>query len=111
MESKNTSKVILALIAGIIVVSASETASATLVEPCVVTAVNSDTANNITVSCNGTWYFAQVGDCGGTTTTIDSIKAFLSLAQAALLSGRNLSINTNSAAGCTSNIIFMQLNK
>ena len=111
MTSKNVSATVLAVITSLIVASASKPATAALVDPCVVTAMNSDAANNLTISCNGTWYHAQVGDCGGTTTTIDAIKVFVSLAQAALLSGKNLSIDTNSAAGCTTSIIFMQLYK
>src|ERR1017187_6897192 len=111
MTHKKTLISALSLVAGLAVASVSTPAHATTVNPCVVTALNTDNASNFTLSCSGTWYGASVGTCGSTTTTIDAVKEYLSVAQAALLSGKNLVIVTNGTAGCTTKIVYMELDK
>jgi hypothetical protein len=87
---------------------AAVTAPAFAAVTCSPSAVNTDSGAKITVLCGGVWYFAQPGVCGN---RADSIKAFLNVAEAAILSGKSLDIGTNTASECSNHLVFMQMNK
>ena len=83
-------------------------AAAAVTATCVPDAVNTDSRGAITISCAGTWYFAQPGVCGNTQ---DSVKMYLSVAQAAILSGKKIDLATPSDAACANHIVFLQLDR
>ena len=104
MTFKKALSTFAALTIGLVTSSAAFAANYT----CVPTAVNSDNGSWITLTCNGANYYAQPGNCGN---SLDAVKMYLSIAQAALLSGKSINIATSSASGCTTHFVWMQLNK
>ena len=107
MNFKKSVRNFVALSAGFALVAVSSLARAVDVT-CVPDSVNSDPSSNITVYCNGNWYFAQPGICGN---TVDSIKLYFSTVQAAILSGKTVSLVTPTDATCKTHIVFLQLNR
>ncbi len=94
------------LLIGLSLLLVTSSASANVL--CSPTAVNSDSAGHITVQCDGTWYFGQANVCGA---NIDAVKMWLSLIQAAILSGRVLRIATSQSSGCENYLIWLQMDK
>jgi hypothetical protein len=106
MATKKSLSTVLALTAGLVVAATSVPAFATVT--CAPTAVNSDNATNVTISCGGVWYFVQPGKCAN---SLDSTKMFMSTVDAAILSGKNIQVNTNTASGCTNHVIWLEMDK
>jgi len=110
MANKKTLVGVLSVVAGLAVAFVSTPAHAAPPNPCVVSKINTDYANGINVLCTGSsvWYHAGPGNCGATS---DGVKGYLSVAEAALLSGKNLVIFLNGATGCTNEIVYMEMQK
>lgn len=95
-------------IVGLLIALASKHAHAANTITCSPTAVNSDKNCNITMQCGGEWYFGQPGRCGA---SLDAVKMWLSLIQAALLSGKNLEFDLVEDSNCPKYLRWLQLAK
>jgi hypothetical protein len=100
---------VLSLVAGLVVASISTPARADG-GTCTIANLNTDSSGKVQIKCSQypNSFSASVGQsCNGNVATADSIKVYWSLAQAALLSGKKLTVISNPA--CPTYIQYMQL--
>ena len=76
---------------------------------CTVTGVAYDDGPRLIVNCSGTYYYGQSAT-GCQSKSVDTLKVWNSMAQAALLSGKKLQVETQTATGCTGYIGLIWLN-
>ena len=105
MTSKKYFVSMISLAAGLVVASVGGHALAYTQVTCKPTSVNVDWWSDITVLCDGQWYFAQPGTCSN---TIATVKLYLSVIQSAILAGKTIQI-TNQL--CDFHISKVVLNK
>lgn len=81
---------------------------------CVPDQISWDDTKTFAIHCSNknNWYFARSYNTtdGCEAVSIDTLKAWLSMSEAAILAGKTVNINVVTADACSS-IIWMQLNK
>lgn len=77
------------------------------------TSWNDDTGGSLAIHCSNTntWFFAKKALSGCTAVSVDTLKAWLSMAQAAILAGKTLTIDFTSCGGTATEFTWLQLNK